>query len=315
MRSRLITLTLALALVASACGGGDGSPLVATALGEEIDYDEVLSHVETEGELLEDELFRRTIRSLIVDRVIHSLAESEFGIVATEEEIDASVDALILPLMQTGITREEVLANAMITETGLRSIAAQRVVQIAVEQALIEDLGTPPDAELMQRYNAELASIANVCSSHILLATEEDAEAAIERARAGEDFAELAMELSTGPSGPNGGDLGCSVAGQFVAEFANATLQAPLGEPFGPVQTQFGYHVVIVHSREVPTFEERREELIAGMAAERGPTLWTNWLILSLRDAEISVEPEYGIWITDPSPEVLPPEAAPSTEE
>ena len=55
-----------------------------------------------------------------------------------------------------------------------------------------------------------------LCSNHLLVETEEEANAALQRVIDGEPFADLASELSTGPSGPSGGDLGCAVEGSFA---------------------------------------------------------------------------------------------------
>lgn len=81
---------------------------------------------------------------------------------------------------------------------------------------------------------------------------------------AGADFATLAKEKSTGPSGPNGGDLGWFTTGRMVPEFEQAVLQLNSGEVSGPVQTQFGWHVILLHERrktEAPEFEEVRAQL------------------------------------------------------
>ena len=111
----------------------------------------------------------------------------------------------------------------------LELIASQRVSQNAYTELFAEE----GDVEVP-------------CSSHILLETEAGALAAIERLDAGEDFAELAMELSTGPSGPQGGDLGCTDPSGFVVEFKDAVEAATIGEVVGPVSTQFGWHVILV---------------------------------------------------------------------
>ena len=71
-----------------------------------------------------------------------------------------------------------------------------------------------------------------LCSNHLLVATEEEAQAALERFEAGEAFADLAIELSTGPSGPSGGDLG-AVEGQFVPEFEEAVAPVRLATSSG----------------------------------------------------------------------------------
>ena len=87
-----------------------------------------------------------------------------------------------------------------------------------------------------------------LCSSHILVDTVEEADVVVQRLADGEDFATLAAEVSTGPSGPNGGDLGCVDTATFVPEFiAGARTVAPSGIT-GPVQSQFGFHVINVRS-------------------------------------------------------------------
>ncbi|MEO2168369.1 MAG: peptidylprolyl isomerase [bacterium] len=101
-------------------------------------------------------------------------------------------------------------------------------------------------------------------ASHILVETEEKAAALAERAREGEDFAELAKENSTGPSGPNGGELGWFGAGMMVAEFEAAVQELGEGEISDPVQTQFGWHVIKLNETrvaEAPEMEEVRPEL------------------------------------------------------
>ena len=87
-----------------------------------------------------------------------------------------------------------------------------------------------------------------LCSNHLLVETEEDAADALQRFIDGEAFADLAIELSTGPSGPSGGDLGCAVEGAFVPEFEAAAYEASSGDVVGPVETEFGWHLIEVES-------------------------------------------------------------------
>lgn len=103
-------------------------------------------------------------------------------------------------------------------------------------------------------------------AAHILVETQEEATAAIDRVNAGEDFAELAMELSTGPSGPNGGDLGWFGEGTMVAEFETAVMGMEVGAVSEPVQTQFGWHVIKLNEtreKPIPTLDEVRSEIEA----------------------------------------------------
>jgi len=84
---------------------------------------------------------------------------------------------------------------------------------------------------------------------HILVNSEEqcnELKAAIE---SGADFAALAREHSSCPSGRNGGDLGEFGPGMMVPEFDRVVFSADVGTVQGPVQTQFGFHLLEVTSR------------------------------------------------------------------
>lgn len=101
-------------------------------------------------------------------------------------------------------------------------------------------------------------------ASHILVETEEEAQSVITTLEGGADFAETAQEVSTGPSGPRGGELGWFGAGMMVAPFEAAVQTLEVGEVSGPVQTQFGWHVIKLNdSREMgpPPLEEVRADL------------------------------------------------------
>ena len=84
---------------------------------------------------------------------------------------------------------------------------------------------------------------------HILVATEEDCNHLKTRIEEGGDFAELAAEHSTCPSGKKGGHLGEFGPGQMVAEFDEVVFSAEVGTVQGPVKTQFGYHLLDVTER------------------------------------------------------------------
>lgn len=102
-------------------------------------------------------------------------------------------------------------------------------------------------------------------ASHILVETEEEAAALVTELEGGADFAELAKEHSTGPSGPGGGELGWFGKGSMVAPFEEAVLAAEVGTVSGPVQTQFGWHVIKLNEtriKDAPALEEVRNQLV-----------------------------------------------------
>ena len=83
-----------------------------------------------------------------------------------------------------------------------------------------------------------------VRASHILVPSLAEAQALHTQISEGADFATLARSHSKCPSGQNGGDLGAFGPGQMVKPFEDATFTAPVGKVVGPVQTQFGYHLI-----------------------------------------------------------------------
>ena len=108
---------------------------------------------------------------------------------------------------------------------------------------------------------------------HILLKTEEDAVDAIERLNRGEDFAELAKELSVGPSGKQGGDLGYFTKAQMVKAFADAAFKLKKGEITPePVQTQFGWHVIKVEDireAKLPPYDDVKGQILGTLAENK----------------------------------------------
>jgi len=86
-------------------------------------------------------------------------------------------------------------------------------------------------------------------ASHILVQTEAQCEELKQQIIGGADFAALAKQHSSCPSGAQGGELGRFGPGMMVPEFDKVVFSAPVNEVQGPVRTQFGYHLVLVTSR------------------------------------------------------------------
>ena len=131
-----------------------------------------------------------------------------------------------------------------------------RVLETAVTDAAIEQAykDTYDSAEEETEYKA----------AHILVETEDEAKALVEELKNGADFAALAKEKSTGPSGPNGGALGWFGKGMMVPEFETAVIGMETGAISDPVKTQFGWHVIKLEEtriKEAPALETVRDEL------------------------------------------------------
>lgn len=168
------------------------------------------------------------------------------------------------------------------------------------------------DDDVRAYYDENAATYQEVCASHVLLETEEEAQAVLDELEGGADFATVASERSTDPSAAdNGGDLGCASPAQYVAPFAEAISEGPIGELLGPVETDFGFHVILVSSREATPFEDVsadiRAQLEAEAAAGQSGALGA-WLQEAVADAEITVNSRYGEWDAA-NARVVPPEA------
>jgi len=84
---------------------------------------------------------------------------------------------------------------------------------------------------------------------HILVNTEEECNDIKNQIENGSDFADLAKQLSQCPSGQRGGDLGEFTPGQMVQKFDQVVFSEDIGKVHGPVQTQFGFHLIEITSR------------------------------------------------------------------
>lgn len=176
------------------------------------------------------------------------------------------------------LVQQEVLAAVAEQDIGLTErLGLENERRAFLAATLIERVGNTPiaAADLQAAYDAQFGSVGPITeynASHILLDTEDDAQAVIAALAEGADFAELARERSTGPSGPNGGALGWFTAGMMVPTFEQAVFSLSVGEVSAPVETQFGWHVILLNEtrdQAPPAIEDVRAELEDGLRRAR----------------------------------------------
>ena len=92
--------------------------------------------------------------------------------------------------------------------------------------------------------------MATATARHILVETEDECNAIKAKIDGGDCFEDLAKSHSKCPSGQQGGDLGSFGPGQMVKEFDDVVFSGEVGVVHGPVQTQFGYHLLEITHRE-----------------------------------------------------------------
>ncbi|MBM2321648.1 MULTISPECIES: peptidylprolyl isomerase [Marivita] len=171
--------------------------------------------------------------------------------------MDQIVQQTVLSQQDSG---EETRRVRVALENERRALMAAQVIEGLVSSAVTDDAvqeiyeQTYLQAEQAEEFNA----------SHILVESEEEAAAIVDELNGGADFAEVARAKSTGPSGPNGGQLGWFAAGMMVPEFQTAVEELEVGAISGPVQTQFGWHVIILNekrTKEAPALDAVRGEI------------------------------------------------------
>jgi len=182
--------------------------------------------------------------------------------------------------------------------TSSRTLAAQIELQRlqTLARAMAADLiekNPPTDADLQAIYDENLPRLSGqqYRLRHILVATNAEADKVIAQLNQGSDFIALAEERADGPTGPNGGALGWLTVDSMPPSFAAAVAAMAVGSySTQPVQTESGYHVILLEEtqrQEPPTLQDIRDDLVA--AAERKRL---DEYIKTLRDtATVTVDP------------------------
>jgi len=234
------------ALVSPPAFAQDGDPIVANVDGIEVRLSEVESAHATMPE---------QYRAVPLDQIFEPLLENLVG----------------TKLLVREARRQKLDQEADVQRT-LRRVEEQ-VLEGAALRAHLDEAIT--EEKIRARYDAMIADEVGrveLHARHILVATEDEAKAIIVDLNEGADFAATARDKSTGPSGPNGGDLGFFSRETMVKPFADAAFDMADGEySSAPVQTQFGWHVIKVEERRTappPAFEETAPEIQQEMVRE-----------------------------------------------
>ena len=183
---------------------------------------------------------------------------------------EALFDGLVNQIVQQQVLADTVDGTPERVEFALSNERRSLLAGEAVNALMGEG---PSDEELQAAYDEAFADVEPVTeyhARHILVDTQDEAMAVIERLNAGEDFDAVAQEVSTDTgSGAQGGDLGWFADGMMVQPFQDAVSELEPGEMSEPVETQFGWHVILLEdSREStpPAFDEVKERLKLAMA-------------------------------------------------
>lgn len=189
----------------------------------------------------------------------------------SEQGQPITADAATWQMMLDQLVRQTAVASAHgdhLNAADRANLELQRRAYLA--SVALEKVAEPePTAEEIQaaydKFFGASEPQTEYSAAHILVATEDEAKAAKAEVDGGADFGTVAETRSTGPSGPNKGDLGWFTADQMVAPFAEAVKAMKKGDISEPVQTEFGWHVIKLNDTRVvepPKLDEVREQLV-----------------------------------------------------
>ena len=277
-KKRIFVVLMTILLLFTACSGGkDG--VVATVDGVEIPQEKFDAHYKIQRtsivqymgeEALEEkhpeddfnrtfgEIFRtQVLDNLIADQVIINAA-NEAGIEAADqakeivsEEMEyAGEDYFDEILSEMGLDLEQY--TSMVEDAILiQEYRSKRMSEIEVT-----------NEEIAEYYEEHQEELEQVRVSHILVDTKDEADNVLKRLDNGEDFAELAMELSQDPgSAAQGGDLDyISRETNFVPEFLEAAFLLGKDEVSEPVETEHGFHIIKVTDK-IEDLESSSEQI------------------------------------------------------
>ena len=196
---------------------------------------------------------------------------------------ESEVNEMIARLMQSGqnldnaqgraLVLEQIIANKLFLldaqknmyeynaefKAQLQKVKEDMLISFAMSK-MLETIKPATEDEMKAFYEEHKENFAageSVNASHILVDSEDKAKDLLEKINAGEiSFEDAARKESSCPSSENGGNLGEFTRGQMVPEFDAAVFAMNVGDVTGPVQTQFGYHLIKLNAKsEGKTYE------------------------------------------------------------
>ena len=268
------------------------------------------------GELSpESPQYEAIVAQLMPQLVEIEIAEAyaqEQGITVSEGEVNEEIEVLKDQIAQQAqaqgqeVNREEAFEGALqqagLTESQLRQQLREQLPVQEVQERVTGGAG--PSQEEVERFYeenkaAQFTSPETRCARHILFNKDqrEQAEEVKGRLQDGGDFAQLAQEFSQDPgSAENGGDLGCLGRGETVPDFEEAVFGAEQGEIVGPVETEFGYHVIeVTDIREEATqpLSEVEAQIRDQLTTEAQTEEFTAWLQRQKEQRNVKYLPGY----------------------
>ncbi|MBE3556231.1 MAG: peptidylprolyl isomerase [Firmicutes bacterium] len=184
----------------------------------------------------------------------------------TSQQIDQTYQGLNNLLVQQVYGGDQQQFQNRMKQLGLTTNDLKRLAkQYTVFNTYIQQQAQayhPSEKELQDYYNQHKENLTTVDVAHILVTSQQQAEQVKQQLDQGKDFAALAKQYSTDTATKDQGGVMTGVPlNQLVKPFADAAFTAPLGKVVGPVQSQYGYHLIRVDKRTTPNFDSAKAQI------------------------------------------------------
>ncbi|MBW3003197.1 peptidylprolyl isomerase [Candidatus Woesearchaeota archaeon] len=237
------------------------------------------------------------LEQLITEKLLLQEAAKD-QITVTTSEIETSIDQLRQSTGQTVEEFELSLEQQGITLDEFKEYyEKQLLVSKLLNKTILEELEVT-DSEALEYYQKNLdlylAEAPQAHAKHILVETKKEAEELIDKLDDGDNFADLAREYSLCPTASKGGDLGFFRREEMVKEFSDAAFELNIGEyTKEPVQTEFGWHVILREPRKI-VFEDAKYSIKEALLEQKQKTALDIYLkqLRNNADVEIFIEAE-----------------------
>jgi parvulin-like peptidyl-prolyl isomerase len=254
------------------------------------------------GRLFDLDLDLTALTAVITRGLVEAEAE-RLGVAITGEETEAEFQKQYQAMLDTyGMTEQDLIGYFAIyggtleefKEEGRASVAEQ-LLYAAVQQAVVGPIELSEDElrAYFEEHKADYSTEEQIEASHILVETEEEAQAILAELAGGADFAELARTRSTDTgTAAQGGALGWFGRGVMIPEFEEAAFALEVGETSGIVQTDFGFHIIRVTDRRAasePEFEEVADRVRADAESAIARERFDAWLKAAREEATVVI--------------------------
>lgn len=253
-----------------------------------------------QGEAQARRLFEQSYVSQLIRRYVLRSEAQEMNIEVTNDQLNARLEQIKAQFQGDESAFEDALKQQGLTEAELDELVTDQLYEQALRKEVAGD-GAPSDEELHAYYKSNIDDYKEVRASHILvkdLGLAKDLSAQLEAATEGRVaalFGSLAAKESTEPNAKESrGDLGWAPPSRYVVPLAEALDSLEIGEMSGPVQTEFGFHVIRLTGRRTQPFAAVKAQIAETVGGSRADKAWQEYLVEAYESAGVEVNPSYG---------------------